>query len=151
MGHLFLPFFNVLRYWDWMLWSPIIIFYSKTFLFCQNKLSVIIIKKGRNRCYIILFSALKKSLPQTKKMVAYIVESENRGVLGRDIIFHASKEHPTELEVSMTMVSEFEGVDIPFARHHNLLLITICSWVLTIHNRTEFSGKKKLLVNKDMF
>ena len=54
-------------------------------------------------------SALKKSLPQTKKMVAYIVESENRGVLGRDIIFHASKEHPTELEVSMTMVSEFEG------------------------------------------
>ena len=48
-------------------------------------------------------------MPQTKKMVAYIVESENRGVLGRDIIFHASKEHPTELEVSMTMVSEFEG------------------------------------------
>ena len=59
--------------------------------------------------YITLFSALKKSLPQTTKMVAYIVESENRGVLGRDIIFHASKEHPTELEVSMTMVSEFEG------------------------------------------
>ena len=52
---------------------------------------------------------MKKSLPQTTKMVAYIVESENRGVLGRDIIFHASKEHPTELEVSMTMVSEFEG------------------------------------------
>ena len=45
------------------------------------------------------YSELKKSLPQTKNMVAYIIESENRGVLGRDIIFHASKEHPTELEV----------------------------------------------------
>jgi hypothetical protein len=42
-------------------------------------------------------------------MVAYIVESENHGVLGRDIIFHASKEHPTELEVSMNTVFELEG------------------------------------------
>ena len=57
-------------------------------------------------------------------MVAYIVESENRGVLGRDIIFHASKEHPTELEVSMTMASEFEEVQLTYPMHA-IILITI--------------------------
>jgi len=29
-----------------------------------------------------------------KKMIAYVVEEENRGYLGRDIVFHASKQHP---------------------------------------------------------
>ena len=48
-------------------------------------------------------------MPSTKTMVAYIVESENRGVLGRDIIFHASKEHPTELEVSVTLVFKLKN------------------------------------------
>ena len=44
-------------------------------------------------------SGLEKSLPQTRNMLAYIVETENHGSLGRDVIFHASKEHPVELEV----------------------------------------------------
>ena len=110
--------------------------YSKTFLFGQNKLSVIIkfyfiIKHCQKRveidASITFFSALKKSLPQTKKMVAYIVESENRGVLGRDIIFHASKEHPTELEVSMTMVSKFEGAQLIYC----MRAITTWSWLQT--------------------
>lgn len=64
-------------------------------------------------------SGLKKSLPNTKKMVAYMVENENRGVLGRDVVFHASKTYP-DLEVrrmdwmfASNSIVNFRGLSLP--------------------------------------
>ena len=69
--------------------------------------------------FLLASSGLRKSLPDTKKMVAYVVESDNVGVLGRDVVFHASKDHP-ELEVrrmdwifASNSIVNFRGLPLP--------------------------------------
>ena len=46
-----------------------------------------------------------------------------------------------------TKISSLQ-IDIPYARHHNPLLITNRSWILTIHKDRIF--RKNLLENKEM-
>ena len=41
-----------------------------------------------------------------------------------------------------------EGINTPYVRHHNLLLITNCSWILTIHKNRIFW--KNIFESKDM-
>jgi len=54
--------------------------------------------KSQNLPNFLLMSGLQTPSFGRKKMLALIVEESNRGVLGRDIVFHASKRH-ADLEV----------------------------------------------------
>lgn len=65
-------------------------------------------------------SGAPPGMASNKKMLAYIVENENRGVLGRDIVFHAHKAYTDLLEIrridwmsALNSITHFRGSSLP--------------------------------------